>query len=319
MATKISAVIPIFNEEENISTLYKRVTAALEAYGMPFEVLAVDDGSVDNSKKILTAIHQKDPRWKLISFSRNFGHQAAISAGLRYASGDAVAVLDADLQDPPEELHRFLDRWKQGYEVVYAIRAKRKESYLMRLAYSSFYRILAIVSSINIPLDAGDFCVMDHKVVAVLNKLPEKNRFIRGLRTWAGYRQIGISYERDARYAGKPKYTLGRLVGLALNGIISFSSLPLRMASWLGIFFCAMSFVSIALIILWWASGWHILGSRPSDVLGWTSLMTIFLFVSGLQMLLIGICGEYISRIYDEAKGRQAWIIAESLGLETGK
>ena len=207
----ISIVIPVYNEKENISELYNRITSAAEQWGDDYEVVVVDDGSSDSSLQQLAMIHWQDPRWKVLSFSRNFGHQAAVSAGLFYSRGDVVALMDADLQDPPEELPRFLEKWREGYQVVYAIRTQRKEGLLKRACYKLFYRLLRRLASIDIPVDAGDFCVMDRMVVEVLRAMPERTRFVRGLRSWAGFRQVGVPYERSSRHAGAPKYTLSKL------------------------------------------------------------------------------------------------------------
>ena len=311
----ISIIIPVYNEDELIDVLYSRVTKAMEALGDEYEVIAVDDGSTDRSRIALTELHQKDQRWKLLAFSRNFGHQTAISAGLYYCTGKVVAVMDADLQDPPEELHRFIQKWKEGYQVVYAIRSQRKENVFKRFAYWAFYRTLRLMSSINIPLDSGDFCVMDRAVVDVLRSLPERTRFVRGLRTWAGFRQIGIAYERHARQAGETKYPLPKLFKLAFDGIVSFSSFPLRIASWIGCILCTASIALLGFVVLWWSLNMAVFGMRPGNVLGWTSLACLVLFLAGIQMLMLGITGAYVARIYDEVKARDPWIIAEARGF----
>jgi glycosyltransferase involved in cell wall biosynthesis len=312
----ISIVVPVHNEAEVILQLHLRLTKALGQLGETYEVIVVDDGSTDNSKAMLEAFHDRDPRWKLLCFSRNFGHQAAISAGLHYSQGDVVVVMDADLQDPPEALAGFLQKWREGYQVVYAIRSRRKENVAKRFAYWLFYRTLRRLSPIAIPLDSGDFCVLDRTVVDVLRSLPERKRFVRGLRTWAGFRQIGIPYERHARLGGETKYTIPKLFDLALDGIVSFSSAPLRIASWIGISFCAASLSLIGLVILWWALDLEVLGMRPRNAVGWTSLICLVLLSSGIQMLLAGIMGEYMARMYDEVKGREPWIIGDARGFD---
>lgn len=313
----ISVVIPVYNEAENIERLHARLTAAARHWGEEdYEVLVVDDGSTDTSLATLASVRQKDPRWKILSFSRNFGHQAAVSAGIQYARGDAVVVMDADLQDPPEELGRFLAKWREGYHVVYAIRTKRKESVWKRAAYAAFYRILATISPIDIPLDSGDFCVMDRAVVRVLQSLPERNRFVRGLRSWSGFRQIGIEYERAARSAGEAKYTFGKLVRLALDGMFSLSSVPLKLSSWLGMGLCGLSGLLLAFVLAWRGSGVTLLGMKPSNSVGWTSLSSLVLLLSGLQFLVLGVMGEYLARLFEEAKGRPPWVIAAALGVE---
>jgi len=312
----ISIVLPFFNEQETLPTLYTRLTAAARAWNTDYEVIAVDDGSRDATPDMLDAITRDDPRWKLLRFSRNFGHQAAVSAGICYSSGDAVVVMDSDLQDPPEELHRFLDQWQAGYQVVYAIRTKRKENLFKRTAYALFYRMLRRLSNIEIPLDAGDFCVMDRSVVEVLRALPERTRFVRGLRSWAGFRQIGVAYERDARHAGDVKYTFRKLVQLAVNGILSFSSAPLRLASWLGMMTCGTAAALILFIIFWRMTNLELIGMNPGQAAGWTSLVSLILFLAGVQMLLIGAIGEYLARVFDEVQGRPPWIIGYASGFE---
>ncbi len=311
----ISVILPFHNEQETLPALYPRLTAAAQTWDEDYEVIAIDDGSTDATAGMLDAICREDPHWKLLRFSRNFGHQAAVSAGIYYSSGDAVVVMDSDLQDPPEQLHRFLAKWREGYQVVYAIRTKRKENIFKRAAYYTFYRILKRLSSIDIPLDSGDFAVMDRSVVEVLKKLPERTRFVRGLRSWAGFRQTGVAYERDARYAGEVKYTFRKLVQLAVNGILSFSSAPLRLASWLGVMLCGLSVTLVLLLIGWRLANFQILGMRPGDSVGWTSLISLILFLSGIQMLVIGAIGEYLARVFDEVQGRPPWIIGYARGI----
>src|SRR5262245_55122257 len=219
---KVSVVIPCYNEEEVLPELFQRVTAAAEKWSCDWEVVCVDDGSRDRTWQMVASQHQADARWRGLSFARNFGHQTAVSAGIYYATGDAVIVIDADLQDPPEELWRFIKAWQEGSEVVYAIREKRKEGPLKRGAYWFFYRLLARIVSFQIPEDSGDFCLMDRRVVDVLKSMPERNRFVRGLRAWVGFRQVGIRYERSERVAGETKYSVAKLFRLAFDGIFSF-------------------------------------------------------------------------------------------------
>ncbi|MEX0725829.1 MAG: glycosyltransferase family 2 protein, partial [Planctomycetaceae bacterium] len=311
-----SIVIPVMNEEETLPALYDRLTKAAPYWNCDYEVIVIDDGSTDASAEILSAIHREDPRWKVLHFSRNFGHQPAVSAGIHYSRGDAVVVMDADLQDPPEELGSFLDKWREGYQVVYAIRTKRKENVFKRSAYALFYRLLKRLADVDVPLDAGDFCVMDRSVVKVLAQMPERTRFVRGLRSWAGFRQAGVAYERHARHAGDVKYTFSKLIQLAINGILSFSGAPLRLASWLGILFCGLSIGLIAFLVGWWATDLTFMGMHPRQSAGWTSMVSLILFVSGLNMLLIGVVGEYLARVFDEVKGRPPWVIATALGFE---
>lgn len=316
---KYSLIIPVYNEQQLLPKLYERVSNAAQSWDGDYEILCVDDGSTDLTAELLDELHAKDSRWKRISFSRNFGHQAAVSAGMTYAAGQAVGIIDGDLQDPPEMLEQMFKRWEAGYEVVYAIRASRRENILKRLAYRSFYRLLQKCASIDIPLDAGDFCVMDRKVVDVMNALPEQSRFVRGLRTWAGFRQTGIAYDRNARDEGESKYTISKLFRLAFDGILGFSALPLRIASVLGASFCVVATFLIIGLVIWRISDLTLWGMHPAHSMGWTSLVSIALFLAGIQMLMLGIVGEYIARIFEEVKGRPGWIVAETIGLQNLK
>ncbi|MBW4537131.1 MAG: glycosyltransferase family 2 protein [Pleurocapsa minor HA4230-MV1] len=312
----LSIVIPVFNEEENILQLYERLVSAAPSWDLAFEVILVDDGSSDKTLGLLRQLHQQDARFKYISFSRNFGHQTAVSAGLRYTKGNVIAVMDADLQDPPEELYRFLHKWEQGYQVIYGIRTKRKENIFKRSAYHVFYRILAWCSSIDIPLDSGDFCVMDRSVVDWLNALPERNRFVRGLRSWVGYRQIGIPYERHMRLAGEVKYTFQKLLRLAFDGIINFSYRPLQISGTFGLLVCLLSFIGIIFVVLHRILDFKVFGYSPQDVPGFTSLVLAVLFIGGVQLLTMGLFGEYLGRIFDEVKQRPLYIVKEQEGFK---
>jgi dolichol-phosphate mannosyltransferase len=312
----ISVVIPCFNEGEVLGELYQRLSEAAKGWEDALEVVLVDDGSTDATWEKMEDIHQRDDRWHIVRFSRNFGHQTAVSAGLQYATGDAVIVMDADLQDPPEELHRFIEKWREGYEVVYAIRKQRKENVLKRVAYKGFYRLLSSLSRHDIPLDSGDFCLMDRTVVDLINQMPEKNRFVRGLRAWAGFRQTGVEYERRERAEGEPKYTFGKLMKLAIDGIFSFSAAPLRLATFLGLLVSAVAFFGIGFTLAqrffsdWFAQ----FGLAP--VPGYATIVVSILFIGGVQLVCIGLVGEYVGRIYDETKRRPAWIVQEQKGWE---
>jgi len=309
----ISIVIPVFNEEDNILALYERINKASPMWHEDFEVLLVDDGSTDNTYQMIKELSTKDNRYKLIKFSRNFGHQAAISAGIKNATGDAVVIMDGDLQDPPEELDRFLQKWREGYHVVYAVRRKRKENFFKRLAYKSFYRLLRSISDINIPLDSGDFCVMDRSIVDVLNReITENSRFVRGLRAYAGFRQIGIEYERRERAAGKAKYTFKKLVKLALDGLFDFSTFPLRIASYFGLIVAVPSFLLGVFFIIHRIVDFKIFGYSPADVPGMTTLTTGIFFLGGVILIILGIIGEYLGRIYFEVKRRPFYIVQET-------
>lgn len=308
----ISIVIPIFNEEENLQQLYSRIVNASPSFQEIFELVLVDDGSSDSSLDIMRDLAAKDNRVKVIKLSRNFGHQPAISAGIQQAKGDCIIIMDGDLQDPPEELHRFLEKWREGYQVVYAIRTKRKEGFFKKLAYSAFYRLLALISDISIPLDSGDFCVMDRKVVdAIVHQMPEQLRFIRGMRAFVGFKQIGVAYERAERAAGDVKYTFKKLVQLALDGLFGFSTVPLRMATYFGFLIAIPSFLVGTFFIINRFLGIKVLGYSPDQVPGTTTLTVGMYFLGGITLIILGILGEYIGRIYIEVKRRPFFIIEE--------
>jgi glycosyltransferase involved in cell wall biosynthesis len=303
---EVSVVVPLFNEEENLAELHRRLSAVLTELGCSYELIFVDDGSRDGTSQALRALQQRDRRLTVVYLSRNFGHQAALTAGIEQARGRAVILMDGDLQDPPEVLGQFLARWHQGYEVVYAIRQKRKEGLFKRTAYFLFYRLLHVLSDLDIPLDSGDFCLMDRKVVEALKRLPERQRFVRGLRTFVGFRQTGLAYERAARSAGRPKYTFRALFRLAVDGLISFSGYPLSLVTYLGLTSAA---VALALTI------WVITAAFTSQETprGWASTIIVVLFMSAAQLLSLGIIGEYVRRIFLETKGRPTYVVREVL------
>jgi glycosyltransferase involved in cell wall biosynthesis len=313
---KVTVVIPCYNEQEVLPELFRRLSAAAETWAGDWDVICVDDGSRDQTWPILVAQQARDPRWRALSLARNFGHQTAVSAGLYHADGDAVIVIDADLQDPPEELGRFIQKWREGFEVVYAIREKRKEGWLKKICYWLFYRLLARVTPFEIPLDSGDFCLMDRKVVAVLKSMPERSRFVRGLRAWAGFRQVGLAYERHARVAGEAKYNFRKLLKLALDGIFSFSTVPLTLVAQVGMWISGISLLGIiwALVTKVFSDVFSRYGFPP--VQGFTTIVILILFLGGIQMMSLGIIGEYIGRIYDEVKRRPPWLIQASAGIE---
>lgn len=304
-----SVVIPIYNEHETIPRLFERLRAVIDGFDGPTEVILVDDGSVDGSWPLLAELHDRDPRFKALSFSRNFGHQVAVTAGLDHARGAAVMVLDGDLQDPPEVLPDLIRRWREGYDVVYAVRTKRKENFLKRAAYALFYRILKRLSDLDIPLDSGDFCLIDRKVLTAMKMLPERNRFVRGIRTWVGYRQTGCTYERDRRFAGDSKYSFTKLLGLAYDGIFSVSTLPLRVAVYLGF---ALSLAAIAGAV--WVVYEKIF--RGIALVGWPSTMTVMTLLGGFILSTLGVIGEYVSRIYQEVKQRPLYLLRAKMGYE---
>lgn len=305
-----SLIFPVYNEEDNIQNLYDRVTGVMKELHCEYEIIFINDGSYDRTKELLSELHKKDKHIKVINFSRNFGHQVAVSAGLQHVKGKAIAILDADLQDPPEILKKFFPYLEQGYDVVYAVRTQRKENILKKAAYSMFYRLLQKISNIYIPLDSGDFCVMNQKVVRAINTLPERNRFVRGLRSWVGFRQIGVAYERAGREAGESKYNLARLMKLALDGIFSFSYMPLQLMFYGGFFAFLFGILgSIVAIYL------RFFTTAYKGVPGFATTIILIMVVGGLQMFAMGIMGEYIRRVYDEVKARPQYIIDSTLGI----
>ncbi len=303
-----SIVIPIFNEQDTIPELHRRLSAVADSLNHPIEVILVDDGSTDDSLASLTDIHKKDPRFKILSFSRNFGHQVALTAGMAHASGDAVVLMDGDLQDPPELLPQLIERWKNGYHVVYAVKRSRKESALKRFAFHSFYRLLHIFSSISIPMEAGNFSLLDRRVVDALRMMPERNRYVSGMRAWAGFKQIGVEFDREARFAGKPHMTFRRLINLALDGLFSFSNAPLRLAIYVGLVVAATSFLGAAYVI-------YEKLFTDKAILGWASTIVSITFIGGMILLTLGVIGEYVSRIYDEVKQRPLYILRDKIGF----
>jgi dolichol-phosphate mannosyltransferase len=294
----LSVVAPLFDEQEALPELYRRLTDTLCSLGVEYELVLVNDGSRDRTRGLLDALARSDGRVKPLHLSRNFGHQAAVTAGLEHARGQAVAVLDGDLQDPPEVIPALLERWREGFDVVYAVRTKRKEGPVKRLGYFLFYRLLRATADLDIPLDAGDFCLMDRSAVDALNRLPERGRFVRGLRTYIGFRQTGVSYERDPRFAGKPKYTLGKLAALAADGAVNFSSFPVRAVGW----------VAAGLI----AGGLTLavtLGCQSPEPAGWLWATAVAAVLCGVQVGCLWLIGLYVLKIFAEVKRRPSYIL----------
>ncbi len=309
---RLSIGIPVYNEEQVIPELLTRVTAVVDSLpDGPHEVVFVDDGSSDNSRSLLTEASRKDPRIRLIVFSRNFGHQAALGAALDHVTGDAVVLMDADLQDEPELIPLFLKQHEEGADVVYARRASRQEGWLLRVCYRVFYRVIASLSEVYLPRDAGDFALLGKPVVAALRQLPEQQRYLRGLRAWVGFRQVGIDVERSARFAGKPKYTAWKLTTLALDGICSFSVAPLRAAGVIGlvaiaaagVFTCYSVYVRL------------MTGAVPE---GFTASLVMMTVLAGVQLFFLGVMGEYLGRVYGETKKRPAYVIARIVSSSDG-
>ena len=319
--TLLSIVLPAYNEQEVLRYTHERFTAMgpkLADWGVNYELVFVNDGSRDRTPDILNELASNDPHVRAVHLARNFGHQAAITAGMTVARGDVVAIMDCDLQDPPEVLPQFLAKWREGFQVVYAVRKKRKEWFGKRFAYWAFYRLLAAISDLDIPLDSGDFCVMDRSALDLLNSLPERQRFVRGLRTWIGLRQVGVEYERDARAAGKPQYTLTKLVKLAMDGLVSFSNVPLKMVTRLGMLSLVGAFL-IGLRVLWVTISEWDLGYMGRTPRGWASTVCIVLFIGAVQMISLGIIGEYLARIFLEVKGRPTFLIGSIVEGQAAK
>lgn len=312
---KISVIVPCHNEAPVLPQLFVRLAAAAESWGLDYEIICVDDGSQDDTWALLRQQNAQDPRWRGISFARNFGHQIAVSAGLFHATGDAVVIIDADLQDPPEEVARLIAKWREGFEVVFATRKKRRDPLVKRILAWGFYRLLQKLTPLPMARDAGDFCLLDKKVVAVMNALPERSRYLRGLRTWCGFRQASVEFDRGERAAGSPQYTFKKSFKLAMDGLFSFSAAPLRLAAYLGLWVSAFAFFGVIFTLAQklFAAQFAKIGLAPGA--GFPTIVISILFLGGVQLICLGILGEYIGRIYEEVKGRPLWIIRDRAGL----
>lgn len=304
---KISIVIPVLNEEELVDELYNQASAALNAITGDWEVICVNDGSNDNTLSNLVRIHEKDPRWKIISLSKNFGHQPAIWAGLNFAQGDYIGIMDGDLQDNPAHFSRFIEALSPTVDIVYAVRTKRKENIFKRIAYRSFYRLMKNVFGVKVPLDSGDFCLMKKKVVTEMLSMPEHSLFIRGIRSWIGFNQVGIPCERNERFSGQPKYSTRKLMKLAYDGMFSFSDFPIKFLGRLGLVIILAS-IAYATYIITKRLVW---GQVPA---GFTTLIIVILFFGGVQLVTVRILGEYLLRIYNESRKRPLYIISNKYG-----
>lgn len=306
----LSVVAPVFNEEAILPELYRRLSAVLDGAGLDWELVLINDGSRDRSPEIMRELHAADPRVKVVNFARNFGHQVAITAGADYARGDAVVIIDADLQDPPEVILDLVAKWREGYDLVYAVRAERKgETFFKEFTAKAFYRIIYKITDINIPMDTGDFRLMDRKVVEALKTMREKHRFMRGMSIWVGFKQTGVQYVRAERFAGVTKYPLKKMLKFALDGITSFSYLPLQLATYVGFVSAAVAVLGILATIILRLTGSHAFYGQA------TTLVAV-LFLGGVQLISLGIIGEYLGRIYDEVKGRPLYIVREALGFD---
>lgn len=301
-----SIVAPVFNESGSLPEFYRRVSTVMDSTGQSWELVLVDDGSGDHSAEIIRDLARQDRRVRPVIFARNFGHQLAVTAGLDYARGKAVIITDSDLQDPPEVIPELIAKWQEGNDVVYAVRAEREgETWFKLFTASLFYRLIYRITDVKIPMDTGDFRLMDRKVVDVLNRMRERHRFLRGMSAWVGFRQVGVPYRRAPRYAGETKYPLKKMLKFASDAITGFSYFPLQLATYLGFISAGLSILTIPLVVALRLAGSH-------TFLGQATTLTAVLFLGGVQLISLGILGEYIGRLYDEAKGRPLYITAEA-------
>jgi len=306
----LSVVVPMYNEEEVIEVTYGRLRSVLDRLGETYEIVFVNDGSRDRTADIVRSLCAEDRRVKLVEFSRNFGHQIAVTAGMDHASGRTVVLIDADLQDPPELIADMVAKWREGYDVVYGRRIERKgESLFKKMTAAAFYRLLRSMTSVNIPVDTGDFRLMDRKVCDALTSMRERSRFIRGMVSWAGFKQTSVDYVRDERFAGETKYPLRKMIRLSLDAMTSFSTKPLKIASVLGFVLSAVGFVYLFVVL------YQRLFTDTTQQ-GWTSMIAISLLFHGITLMLLGVLGEYIGRTYEEAKGRPLYLVAEAVNFK---
>ncbi len=311
MKPTFTIIAPVYNEEPVLHELYKRVSGVMDQIDEPWELVLVDDGSRDRSAEIIAELNAQDNRVKGISFSRNFGFQEAVTAGMDYSSGDAVILTDADLQDPPEVIPEMIAKWREGYDVVYGVRTEREgETWFKLVTAKMFYRIIHRITSVNIPLDTGDFRLMDRRVVDAIGQMRERNRFLRGMVPWVGYKQTGVYFKRDPRFAGEAKYSsFRRMFRFAMNAITSFSYVPLQLATYLGFIIASLTALAILIVIFLRLFSVHALAGQA------TTLVTV-LFLGGVQLISLGIIGEYLGRIYDEVKGRPLYLVQKKWGWE---
>ena len=305
-----SLVVPIFNEEETLSELARRLTLLLDALDGPAEVVLVDDGSGDRSYELMVAARETDPRFKVLRLSRNFGHQIAITAGMDVAAGNAVIVMDADLQDPPEVVLEMAARWREGFDVIYGVREERPgETRFKKATASAFYRLLRRISNIDVPLDVGDFRLVDRRALEAFKSMRETNRYVRGMFSWIGFRQIGVTFQRDERFAGDTKYPLTKMLKFATDGVVSFSAAPLRLALNLGFAVSALSFAFGVVALISKLAGLY-------SIPGLASIAVLVAFLGGIQLLVLGLMGEYIARIHDEVKDRPLYLVRDTHGFQ---
>jgi len=306
----LSIVVPVYNEQEVIDETFRRLSSVFKDFFMRVEYIFVNDGSKDNTYFILKEIASKNPEVRVINFARNFGHQIAITAGMDYAKGDAIVIIDADLQDPPEVILEMVNKWKEGYDVVYGKRLQRDgETFFKKFTAKVFYRFLDSMTDVKLPVDVGDFRLIDRKVCDAMKCLPERSRYVRGLVSWVGFRQTSVDYHREKRFAGQTKYPLRKMLKLAGDGIFSFSYKPLKLATFIGMLVSAFSFIYLIVVL--------IQKFVKNDVVsGWASSIAVTLFLNGVMLIVIGIMGEYVGRIYEEVKARPLYIIGELMGFE---
>ena len=310
MAPEYSFVVPIYNEQETIIEMYRRLRQVAETLDGDVEIVLVDDGSRDRSLELIRELHHQDQSVRYVSFARNFGHQVAVTAGLKFAQGGAVVILDADLQDPPELIPEMIEKLREGNHVVYAKRIARTDEGLSKKLFAYvYYRVLRLLTDVDIPPDSGDFCMMDRKVVDVLNSLPERGRYLRGLRAWVGFKQAEVTFKRDPRFAGEVKYTFRKSLGLGINGILSFSRVPLRLSSYLGMV-AALIGIAMMITVIYWRIFYH-----PEPLMNYTTITAAIFFLGAVQLLCLGILGEYLGRIYEEVQGRPIFTVKEVGGF----
>jgi len=307
---RYSVVAPCWNEEGNLPELYRRIAGVLDKTEDPWELVLINDGSTDRTPEIIRKMHAADPRVHYVDFARNFGHQLAVTAGMDYAQGDAVILIDSDLQDPPELILEMINKWKTGYEVVYAVRKERKgETWFKLFTAKLFYRLIYRITDVDIPLDTGDFRLMDRKVVNQMKVMKEHHRFIRGMTSWVGFKQTGVYYDREERFAGETKYPVRKMVRFAITAITGFSIFPLQLATFLGFFIAVLSSILIIAVVVARLSG-------SQAFFGQATTLVMVLFLGGIQLISLGIIGEYLGRIYDEVRGRPLYVVNETAGFD---
>lgn len=311
--TVCSILVPMYNEEEVIEETYHRLKNVMDKIGESYELVFVNDGSKDKSAQIISELVKTDENIRLIDFSRNFGHQIAATAGLDYVQGQAIVIIDADLQDPPEVIPQMLEKWREGYDVVYGKRLKRQgETAFKKASAHVYYRILGALTDGNIPRDTGDFRLIDRKVCEAIKRLPEKNRFLRGMVNWVGFNQVAVEYVRDERWAGETKYPLKKMLKFAADGIFSFTYKPLKLATYIGLFLSVIGFIYLLVVLFQKLF-------TDTALTGWASIMAVSLVFHGITLVILGIIGEYIGRIYEEVKGRPLYIVKETIGFKNDK